>query len=278
MWVMKTLLMLALFMLSSLSFAQDLSQTMMPKTYIKRSKPILNVALVYYGDFYKDEDLNRVEKLYKERFFLATDSAISINVVWKRILPFKYQLIDYPEYRQQYVTDPERLQRLWYYDNVGAKVMKEVYDQLNKELKELDALVIITGAQFDGLGFASGRVAVTENPMEIAWGLSDGGSVEIQSDAKVVDELIHETGHTLFMDHASNQCQKPGMSYQEKLKCCEESPAKNDVMSYCRDRASVNEEKFFGFEECNLRNIKNKVVPAMLSGGTWNIADREKCL
>lgn len=276
--VMKTLFTLVLLMLSTFSFAQDLSQTMMPKTYIKRSKPILNVALVYYGDYYTQIDLERVEKLYKERFFLATDSAISINVVWKRILPFKYQLIDYSDYRQPYVTDPERLQRLWYYDNVGAKVMKEVYDQLSYNLKNLDALVIITGAQFDGLGFASGRVAVTENPMEIAWGLTDGGHVEIQTDAKVVDELIHETGHTLFLDHASSQCQKPGMSYQETLKCCEESPAKNDVMSYCRARASVDETKFFGFEECNRRTIKNKIVPAMLSGGAWNIADREKCL
>lgn len=269
--------------MSSLSFAQtlpvqDLSQTMMPKTYIKRSKPILNVALVYYGDFYTDADLERVEKLYKERFYLATDKAVSINVVWRKILPFKLQLMNFPDYRQDYVTDPARLQRLLYYDKVGMGVMKEVYEQLNTKLKELDALVIITGAQFDGLGFASGRVAVTENPMEIAWGLESGGRVEIQTDARVVDELIHETGHVLFMDHASNQCQKPGMSYQETLACCAESPAKNDVMSYCRDRASVNETKFFGFEECNLRNIKNKVVPAMLSGGAWNIADREKCL
>lgn len=274
---MKNLIAAALMLISTLSFAQDLSQNMMPKTYIKRSKPVLNVALVYYGDFYTEADLDRVEKLYKERFYLATDKAISINVAWKRLVPFKYQLIDFPEYRQQYVTDPERLQRLWYYDNVGVKIMKEVYDQLSSELKELDALVIITGAQFDGLGFASGRVAVTENPMEIAWGLETGGRVEIHSDAQVVDELIHETGHVLFMDHASNQCQKQGMSYQETLKCCATSPAKNDVMSYCRDRPSVNETKFFGFEECNLRNIKNKVVPAMLSGGAWNIADREKC-
>lgn len=275
---MKKMIIFFLIVMSSLSFAQDLSQTMMPKTYIKRSKAILNVALVYYGDFYSEDDLDRVEKLYKERFFLATDKAVSINVVWKRVLPFKYQLIDFPDYRQSYVTDPLRLQRLWYYDNVGAKVMKEVYDQLSTELKQLDALVIITGAQFDGLGFASGRVAVTENPMEIAWGLEDGGFVEIQTDARVVDELIHETGHVMFMDHASTQCQKPGMSYQETLACCANSPAKNDVMSYCRNRASVDETKFFGFEECNLRNIKNKVVPAMLSGGAWNIADREKCL
>jgi hypothetical protein len=275
---MKHLITAALLLMSTLSFAQDLSQTMMPKTYIKRSKPILNVALVYYGDFYAESDLERVEKLYRDRFFLATDKTISINVVWKKILPFKYQLIDFPDYRQDYVTDPIRLQRLWYYDNVGMGIMKEVYEQLSSKLKELDALVIITGAQFDGLGFASGRVAVTENPMEIAWGLENGGRAEIQTDARVIDELIHETGHVLFLDHTSNQCQKPGMTYKETLECCAVSPAKNDVMSYCRDRNSVNETKFFGFEECNLKIIKNKIVPAMLSGGTWNIANRDVCL
>jgi hypothetical protein len=275
---MKNLITAALILVSTFSFAQDLSQTSMPKTYLKRSSPVLNAALIYYGDYYTEKDLERVEKLYKERFYLATDKAISINIAWKKILPFKNLLINFPEYRQDYVTDPVRLQRLWYYDNVGMAVVNEVYNQVNSKLKELDALIVITGAQFDGLGFASGRVAVTENPMEIAWGLEDGGRVEIQTDAKVVDELIHETGHVIFIDHASNQCQKPGMSYQETLACCENSPAKNDVMSYCRKRESVNEVKFFGFEACNLRNIKNKVVPAMMSGGAWNIADREACL
>lgn len=270
-------------MLSITSFAQkkaadDLSQTMMPKTYLKRTEPVLKAAFVYYGDYYTDEDLARVEELLVKRFHLATDKAMSLKIVAKKVIPFKHQLIDYPEYRQNYVTDPDRLQRLWYYDNVGARVAKEVYDQLKGELKQIDTLLIVTGAQFDALGFASGRVAVTENPMEVAWGLQGGGRVEIQSDAEVVDELIHELGHVMFLDHASNQCQKPGMTYQQKLECCATSPAKNDVMSYCRNRNTVNEENFFKFGECNLRTIKGKIIPAMLSGGAWNIADREKCL
>lgn len=275
---MKRIIILAFLLLSTLASAQNLSETMMPKTYLKRSKPVLNIALVYYGEFYKEEDLDRVQALLEKRFFEATDRSVSINVALKKIIPFKHNLNDYPDYRQDYVTDPERLQRLWYYDNVGAKILKEVYDQMKSELAKLDSLVIITGAQFDALGFASGRVAVTENPMEIAWGLPDGGRVEIQTDAKVVDELVHELGHVMFMDHASSQCFKPGMSYKESLECCETSPARNDVMSYCRNREQVSDSKFYKFEACNLRNIKNKVIPAMLSGGAWNIADREKCI
>lgn len=262
----------------------NLSLVSNPKLYAKRDKPILNIALVYYGDYYTEEDLTRVQALLETRFAKATDELVTLNVVVKAILPFKNQLSNFPEYRQQYVTEPDRLQRLWYYDNVGARIINEVYEQVkaNPELKptlqSIDSLVIVTGAQFDALGFASGRVAVTENPMEIAWGLPDGGRVELVTDERVVDELIHEIGHVMFLDHASGQCQKPGMSYKQTQECCLTSPAKDDVMSYCRNRSKVDADVFYGFAECNLRTIKNKIVPAMLEGKAWNIADREKCL
>lgn len=258
--------------------SEDLSQSMMPKKYTKRNEPILNAVLVYYGDYYTESDLERVQNLLEDRFFLATDKMITLNTVSRKVIPFKHQISEYPDYVQEHVTDIERLQRLWYYDNVGPKVMKEVYEQVKSELKGVDVLLVVTGAQFDGLGFASGRVGITENPMEIAWGLPGGGRVEIQSDAKVVDELIHELGHTMFLDHTSNQCQRDGLSYKEKMECCEQSPAKNDVMSYCRNRRAVDENHFFGFEACQLRNLKDKVIPAMLNGGDWNVANRENCL
>lgn len=279
------LLIALLLLISSFAFAKDdnLEKGMKPKFYSKREKAILNIAFVYYGDYYKEEDMERVQDLLRKRFALATQGHVTLNVAIRTILPFKNQLIDFPEYRQQYVTDPERLQRLWYYDNVGGRIVTEVYEQikahptLKPSLKSLDSIVIVTGAQFDALGFASGRVAVTENPMEIAWGLKDGGRVEIQSDAKVVDELIHEIGHVMFMDHASSQCFLPGMDHKTSMECCATSPNKDDVMSYCRSRAKVNDEFFYGFGECNVKMLKERVVPAMLKGGAWNIANRVKC-
>lgn len=263
---------------------ETLESNSMPKFYFKRDKAELNIAFVYYGDYYTEGDLSRVQELLETRFAAATNQLVTLNVVVKAVMPFKSNILDFPEYRQDYVTEPERLQRLWYYDNVGARIVNEVYEQvkanptLKPTLKSIDSLVIVTGAQFDALGFASGRVAVTENPMEIAWGLEGGGHVEFVSDAKVVDELIHEIGHVMFLDHASSQCQKPGMTFKETKECCATSPGKDDVMSYCRSRGKVDAEFFYGFKECNLRTIKNKIVPAMLSGGAWNIADREKCL
>ncbi len=278
-----------LFLLCGFSvFAQEKDRTladgMNPMFYKKRTTPILNIALVYYGDFYNEADLARVQTMLEERFFASTDQALKLNIMVSAIIPFKNNILDFPDYRQDYVTDITRLQRLWYYDNVGAKILTEVYEQaklhpeIKLQLNDLDALAIITGAQFDGLGFASGRVAVTENPMEIAWGLPDGGLVEFITDARVVDELTHEIGHAMFLDHAASHCSLPGMSYQESMACCALSPAKNDVMSYCRDRNSVNENHFYKYEACNLRIIREKIIPAMLSGGAWNVANREKCL
>lgn len=262
---------------------ETLADGMMPKFYKKRKEPVLNIALVYYGDYYQKADLERVNALLNERFFEATGQTIRLETKIMAILPFKNQLHDFPDYQQRYVTDPVRLQRLWYYDNVGARVLSEVYEEAKKspelqgDLGKLDALMVVTGAQFDGLGFASGRVGITENPMEIAWGLPDGGSVEFVSDAKVVDELIHELGHVLFLDHASNPCFKQGMTYQETQACCANSASKNDVMSYCRQREKVSNSFFYKFEACHMKTLKEKVVPAMLSGGAWNVADRYKC-
>lgn len=283
---MKNLLLLLALLFSSFSFAADdsLANNMKPMRYKKRTEPVLNVALVYYGDYYKMEDLDRIQPMLEERFFKGTGSALKMKVLYKAVIPFKHQISNYPEYTQPYVTDIERLQRLWYYDNVGAKVVQEVWELIRKNpqyginLTTLDSVLVVSGAQFDALGFASGRVAITENPREIAWGLRDGGRVDYITDARVVDELLHEAGHTMFLDHTANQCQKPGLSYQEQQECCALSPSKNDVMSYCRKRDQVNENFYFGYGECTQRIIREKVIPAMLKGGNWNIANRERCL
>ena len=59
-----------------------------------------------------------------------------------------------------------------------------------------------------------GRISVTEHPRKIAWGLPNGGRVQYVSDYQIIDELIHDLGHNMFLGHTSTQCQKPGMTYQ----------------------------------------------------------------
>lgn len=258
----------------------SLRKSISPKCYHKRDDATLKVALISYGSNIKESDLDRIGKILEVRFAKATNDLVRVEIVNKTEMDFKHALPT--DYVQDNIKDPERLHRIWYYDNVGAKIMQEVYEEYktiatDDLMDELDAMLIITGAQFNGLGFATGRVSVTESPREIAWGLPDGGRVEYPTDYEIVDELIHELGHNMFLGHASSQCQKPGMTYEEKKLCCENSEAKNDVMSYCRGRAVVDETKMYGFESCNLGMIENLVVPAMLEGKRWNVRGRVSC-
>lgn len=258
----------------------SLYDSMIPKCYLKREQSVFNIALIYYGDSMKLADLDRIEPILVERFSRANRGAIEVKIKVKKVLPFKHKM---PlDYSYNNIQDKKRLQRIWYYDNVGTKIMNEVYTEFKaaekKEIIEkLDAIVAITGAQFDGLGFASGRVSVTEYPREIAWAAKGGGRVDYISDYQIVDELIHELGHNMFLGHTSTQCQKTGMTYEEKQACCKLSPSKDDVLSYCRQRANVNENFMHGFESCNQDMIERLVVPAILSGGEWNIKDRSSC-
>lgn len=266
----------------------SLNTSMKPKCYHKRSQPILKVALVYYGDYYQLEDLDRIETILVKRFAKATADKVRVEIIDKKIIPFKQTMP--VGYSFNNITDPKRLQRIFYGQTVSNKVIQEVYEEYKKRnskqlMDKLDALLAITGAQFEGLGFATGRVSVTEQPREIAWGLPDGGRVEHVSDYQIVDELIHELGHNMFLGHTSTQCNIRYSSDPDELaaelersrQCCQESPARNDVLSYCRKRNAVNEIFMHGFEACNQSMIENLIVPAMLKGDRWNIAGRKRC-
>lgn len=281
----KQFIILFFLIFSSFAWARSdsLDAGIRPKKYKKRDHAVFNVALVYYGSFWNESDMQRIAPLLKERFEASTNGKIELNIAHTGALPYKHQISDYPDYRSGNITDPERLQRVWYYDNVGGKIITEVYDEFKKSplgehYKQLDALLIVSGAQYDALGFASGRVAITEQPREIAWGLADGGRTEIVSDENLVDELIHELGHTLFLGHTSTQCQKPELTLAQSKACCDNSASKNDVMSYCRDRRKVDENFFYGFEACTQSMIEKLIVPAMLNGKNWNVSGRLNCL
>ncbi len=278
----------------------SLTSSIKPKCYHKRDAPILNISLIYYGNEsdMNIEHLEKIEGLLKERFSKATQQELTLNIQHKAIVPFKHKI---PEgYTYNNIEDKKRLQRIWYYDNVGWKINLEMYEEYKRlypeQTKTIDVLLTITGAQFDALGLANGRVSTTEYPQEIAWNLPNGGRVNYPTDYELVDELIHELGHNMFIGHATSQCQKISYNAQvatyssneermegirlarERTKaCCEASPSKNDVMSYCRNRSNVDENFMHGFESCNLGMIKKLVIPAMLKGRRWNVAGRVSC-
>jgi hypothetical protein len=121
-------------------------------------------------------------------------------------------------------------------------------------------------------------MAIVKNPSESAWALPSGGKVEYDTDYEIVDKLIHELGHNMSLGHPGEQCggrvirKKMGVTIttqavvDEINRCCDASPSRDDVMSYCRDRASVSEVKMHRFEECNLSTLKEFFIPSLLSG------------
>lgn len=277
-------LLLAPFALSATTMAQNtLVDVINPTNYLARSKAEINVALIDYGQEQSSAQLAKIKTLLESRFYLATNKMLKLNVVLSKSIPYQHNINKYPDYQVRNITSKKRLQRLWYYDHIGANILTEIYRNVkattsSSVLKKIDVIASVTGAQFDGLGFAYGRVGVTESPREIAWNLPNGGTTEMVSAGSAVDELIHEIGHAIYIDHASTQCQAAGMTYQEKEACCAKSASRNDVMSYCRDRSKINDTTmFYKFGACNLRNLKNKIIPAMMKGSTWAVAGREKC-
>jgi hypothetical protein len=276
----------SVFIMSFALWAQSQPQSLLdridPIMYRSHTEARLDVALLYYGDFWGESELKRMATLLKSRFEAATNGLVKLNITLIKTLPFKYPFADHSSFRIGDVTDPARLERMWYYDYVNKGIAYEVREQLlitvpREEIQNLDAVLVLTGAQFEGLAHTIGRMVVVEQPREIAWGTPGGGSTEVNSDETVVDELIHELGHVMFLQHSSYQCMADGLTIDEQNKCCQESPNRRDVMSYCRPKREISKDVFFKFETCNLKMIQEKVVPALLNGTNWNIQGRVNC-
>lgn len=231
-----------------------------------------------YGANMTTADVQRVEKLYKERFDLSTDGKIHLEVIDRIAVDLAPGTRDLTELRNKIKgTDSQRandrLTRLWYYYNSDLhKITAEIQSELLKAgmksaLDAADAVLVLSGPQFEGIGIATGGYALTEQPSEIAWGLADGGATEINTDERLVDELLHEGGHLLGLDHTSQHCMDDKLSLKEREECCKTSPGAKDVMSYCRNRASVAGPNYFGYTACTKDYLEKVTLPALLNGG-----------
>lgn len=257
----------------------SLAENPYPLCFRKHVTPTLKAILVHYGDHAANYDFEATKKLYVERFNREMKGILDLEVVDTALIPLKTRDRDLAAVAARVGgTDPalktrERLERLWYYYFSDAdQMIKEISSLLletghRSALEEADTVLVISEPQFEALGFATGGYGFTEQPSEIAWGLSDGGRTEWQTPARLVDELLHETGHLLGLDHASARCFAGEATPEERTACCEKSPGKNDVMSYCRIRASVKGDFYYGFTACSKKYVRKTTVPALLKGG-----------
>jgi hypothetical protein len=287
---MKKLLCLLMVLGASHLFAQNttLADKMNPEHYLPHQSAKLNVLLVYYGTEFDRSYLERITPLLEERFYQAADHLIELKVVKKLVLPYKFMnefkedFEDYP-----HVVDEDARRRLWYVENVRGGITTEVYKAIKSKygaeyLKDIDNIGIITGAQFNGQGLTFGRVSVTENPREIAWGKASTHKTLEVNDYQVVDVLIHEIGHGIWIHHTSKQCMRQKDEnlndfIHRRKECCATSPSKNDIMSYCRSRSAVSSHFYNKFEACNIGKIENHVIPSLLKGGVVKIPNEKDC-
>lgn len=267
---------------------------MMPKCFAKRSEPTLKVLLLHYGSAMTTQDLLRVGELFKERVHKTTEENLQVEITGAITIPLGLNPTDFSEVLthikgERSDRSPARLRRLWYYYNRGVNVIADAYQavknipEYREKLRGVDSLLITTEAQFNGLGFASGRVAIMAYPTEVAWALDDPANrTDYPSDGRVVDEWLHEFFHTMGLDHASAQC-FPDVpvyndeTYKASMRCCQASASKDDVLSYCRDRREAEGDKYFGLKECNLNLLKTKILPEILNGGRWEFFPDTSC-
>jgi hypothetical protein len=249
-----------------------------PECYTPRNIPVVEVFLVQYGEHGSTlAELQRAGDLLRTRFEASMSGALRLEFTGYAVIPLKTEKRDLASIIPMVGGDPaakspERLTRLWYYYNVEPMdLVKEIQAELlvagyAPELGRSDGTLVLSEPQFEGLGFTLGAFGLTEQPSEIAWRVPDGGSTDFQNDPRLVDELLHELGHVLGLDHAAKHCYDDSIPPKDILKCCRESPGGNDVMSYCRDRTAVNNTFFFGFTSCTQDYLANVVRPELLNG------------
>jgi hypothetical protein len=246
-----------------------------PGCFEERRDPVVRAIMVHYGSAVGVADLRRVGALLVRRFKESTAGALELEIAEHRVIPLRPRARDLDEIAARIPgppekKDPARLVRLWYYYHSPASIADEVREEmakapgLKKVMKRVDAVLVMAEPQFEGLGYADGAYAITEQPVEIAWAGEGGGFTRFESDARVVDELLHELGHVLGLDHAAKQCNAAEV---EGRKCCELSPGGQDVMSYCRVRSSVTESFYYGFTACTRDFLAGATRAALLGGG-----------
>lgn len=176
----------------------------------------------------------------------------------------------------------ERLKRLYsYYEVKGNRgvITDNVHQALLEnpsmvaKLQKADLIFVFSNAQFEGLGYSIGNMTVLKYPTEIGWETEGGGRVETNFTNSLMSTSIHELGHGLGLKHSSAHCQKPGLSLEEKNHCCEESPNKDDIMSYCRDRMADD----LIFSQCSLNTLKEVTGELIKTGGVFDYKKVPDC-
>lgn len=260
----------------------------------KRKDPVIYAVLYHYGDFLDEATLNSYVPTLEERFNKATGGQISLKIFSIIIKPMPQEgskappnnlVHNYSSTKSKYpwIKD-ESVDRIWYYDNINWNLAPEAYEAFKKpeyksKIEKADIIITLTEAQFEAIALRSGRMVIAKQPTEVAWVVENplkyygylpptcpdecGYSTRTNTIWHLSDEIIHEIGHAMGLQHPSQQCSDP----KTLQACCKNSPNASDVMSPCRDRSKVSETFFYKFENCTSDYFKKEFIPLLQNSG-----------
>jgi hypothetical protein len=207
-------------------------------------------------------------------FLAATGGRIGLAI--DRTVPLRLREHDVDSLLERYPSlHPDDLPRVWYGEASYRVLFEDITAALagaDIDTEPYDIVLVLTDVNLPpGLGFfvPNGILGMPTASVETwnlgAWGLGrDSYPSYAREDGIVADVVTHELGHFMGLDHACGQCLADGLLDGA---CCDSCPARDDVMSYCRERDRPRGEENL-FETCNMTNLELNFVPAIGSAST----------
>lgn len=210
--------------------------------------PIINAFLVYWGDFYGNDEVEDKINYFEEYFNKKTGGNVILKIDYggNFALPEEDAVHDYSSIAKQFNLELEDAKNIWYYyhPSLVNNDIENVLKKSNYNNQVYDLAIIFTDINFQYAGqiYKYYPFLILKSSLYKNYETSSLKK-EIISDAVLSDTSAHELGHFMGLTHACSMVP------------CSDCAYPNDIMSYCREKGSVNNEFF----SCSISNIQSYI-------------------